>query len=151
MIPRARDHLYRLARFLQFALRAVLSRSVRIIHALAVEAERRGHQVASPNLPKRDRSARDSAKEPVPHLVITVGGHPYSLCISEGKVLLRGVWEERKRLQEQHRLAYPLYSSYERLKPYDSEDRAADDLARRLGVSARRSRGVVERSQVLDA
>lgn len=100
--------------------RALLSRSVRIVHALATEAERRGHQVSSPDRPARERSARDSAKEAVPHLVITVGNHAYSLNVSEEKVLLRGVWEERKRAQEQHRLQYPLYSSHERMKPYDS-------------------------------
>jgi hypothetical protein len=119
--------------------RAALSRSVRIIHALAVAAERRGHQVANPNLPRRDGSVRDSAKEPVPHLVITVGGHPYSLSISEEKVLLRGVWEERKRVQEQHRLQYPLYGSYERLKPYDSE--ATGQLTISLVASGYRREG----------
>jgi hypothetical protein len=119
--------------------RVALSRSVRIIHALAVEPERRGHQVANPNLPKRDRTARDSAKEPVPHLVITVGGHSYSLSIAEEKVLLRGVWEERKRVQEEHRLRYPLYGSYERLKPYDSE--ATGQLTISLVASGYRREG----------
>ena len=33
--------------------RAMLSRSVRIVHALATEAERRGHGVASPSRPTR--------------------------------------------------------------------------------------------------
>jgi hypothetical protein len=101
--------------------RAMLTRSVRIIHALAAEAERRGHAVSSPNVPVRDRTARSSAKESVPHLVITVGNHSYSMSVSEEKVLLRGVWEERKRIQEQHRLSYPYYGGHERLKPYDSE------------------------------
>jgi hypothetical protein len=101
--------------------RAMLPRSVRIVHALAAEAERRSHQVANPNRPAHERSPRDSAKEAVPHLVITVGNHAYSLNVSEEKVLLRGVWEERKRVQEQQRLQYPLYSSHERMKPYDSE------------------------------
>jgi hypothetical protein len=101
--------------------RAMLNRSVRIVHAVAVEAERRGHRVANPNRPARERSARDSAKEAVPHLVITVGEHSYSLNVSEEKVLLRGVSEERRRTQEQYRREYPLYGSGERLKPYDAE------------------------------
>lgn len=101
--------------------RAMLSRSVRIIHALACEAERRGHKVAAANVPKYERSARNSTKDPVPHLTITVGNHSYSICISEEKVLLRGVWEERKRIQEEHRRHNPYYASSERLKPYDSE------------------------------
>jgi hypothetical protein len=101
--------------------RAMLSRSVRIVHALAKEAERRGHQVTNANPPARERSARHAAKEAVPHLVLTIGNRAYSLNVSEEKVLLRGVWEERKPAQEQYRLQYPLYSSHERMKPYDSE------------------------------
>jgi hypothetical protein len=130
--------------------RATLARSVRIVHALAAEAERRGHQVPNPNHPARERSARDSAKEAVPHLVITVGNHAYSLNVSEEKVLVRGVWEERKRAQEQYRLQYPLDGSHERLKPYDSE--ATGQLSISLlasGVSTRRPGGDVERSQVV--
>jgi hypothetical protein len=101
--------------------RAMLSRSVRIIHAVAVEAERRGHRVASPSVPVRERSSRSSAKEPVPHLVLTVGNHSYSIGILEEKVSLRGVWDERKRLQDENRLRYPYYGGQERLKPYDSD------------------------------
>jgi hypothetical protein len=101
--------------------RAALSRRVRIIHAIVVEAERRGHKAANPKSPASERSARDSAKEPVPHLVIGVGTHSYSLTITEAKVLLRGVWEERRRTNEQYRLQFPLYGSRERMKPYDSE------------------------------
>ena len=77
--------------------RAALPRSVRIVHALAVEAERRGYQVSNPSSTARKHTARDSAKEVVPHFLLTVGGHAYSLGVSEEKVLLRGVWEERKR------------------------------------------------------
>lgn len=101
--------------------RAMLARSVRIVHALATEAERRGYKVTSPPRPVRERSPRDSAKEAVPHLVITVGNHAYSLNVSEEKVLLRGVCEERRRQQEEQRLRYPLYGNQERVKPYDSE------------------------------
>jgi hypothetical protein len=44
-----------------------------------------------------------------------VGNHTYSLNVSEEKVLLRGVAEERKRQQEQYRRQFPLYASHERV------------------------------------
>jgi len=101
--------------------RAQLSRSVRIVHAITVEAERREHQVAYAKRVAREFSARDSAKEPVAHLLVTVGNHTYSLNVSEEKVLLRGVAEERKRQQEQYRRQFPLYGNYERVKSYDAD------------------------------
>jgi hypothetical protein len=58
--------------------------------------------VAYPKRPAREFSARDAAKEPVGHLLVTVGNHSYSLNVSEEKVFLRGVAEERKRQQEQY-------------------------------------------------
>jgi hypothetical protein len=116
--------------------RALLARAVRIVHALAAEAERRGHGVANPKRPAHERSARDSAKESVPHLGITVGNHAYSLNVAEAKVLLRGVWEERKRAHEQHRLQYPFYGGHERMKPYDSE--ATGELSLSLVGAAQR-------------
>jgi hypothetical protein len=101
--------------------RAALPRSVRIVHALAVEAERRRHQVSSPSSSRaRERMARDSAKEVVAHFVLSVGGHAYSLGVSEEKVLLRGVWEERKRQADDYRRSYPLFGG-ERMKAYDAE------------------------------
>jgi hypothetical protein len=119
--------------------RAMLSRSVRIIHALAAEAERRGHRVASSNMPVRERSARSSAREPVPHLVITVGNHAYSISISEEKVSLRGVWEERKRIQDENRLRYPYYGGSERLKRYDAD--ATGQLSITLVASGHKREG----------
>lgn len=119
--------------------RAMLSRSVRIIHALATEAEGRGHRVASPNVPVRERSARSSAKESLPHLVATVGNHAYSISISEEKVSLRGVWEERKRIQDENRLRYPYYGGSERLKRYDAE--ATGQLSITLVASGHKREG----------
>ena len=57
--------------------------------------------MAYPKPAARDFSARDSAKEPVGHLLVAVGNHKYSLNVSEEKVSLRGVAEEHKRQQEQ--------------------------------------------------
>jgi hypothetical protein len=101
--------------------RAVMSRSVRIVHAVAAEASRRGHQVAYPKRVAREFSVRDSAKEPVTHLLVTVGNHSYGLNVSEEKVLLRGVVEERKRQQEQYRRQFPLYASHDRVRSYDAD------------------------------
>lgn len=111
---------YRYNTFDHQVSRAELPRSVRLIHAIAVEAEERGHQASSPASTQRTRTARDSAKEVVAHLVTGVGGHAYSLGISEENVLLRGVWEERKRQSEEYRRNYPLYGG-ERLKAYDAD------------------------------
>ena len=108
--------------------RAALPRSVRIVHALAVEAERRGNQASSPSSMAHKRTARDSAKEVVAHLVLTVGGHAYSLGVAEEKVLLRGVWEERKRRADEYRRNYPLFGG-ERMKAYDA------DVTGRLTIS----------------
>jgi hypothetical protein len=101
--------------------RALLPRSVRTVHSIAVEADRRGHGVAYPRRAVREFSARDSAKEPVAHLLVTVGNHTYSLNVSEEKVLLRGVAEERKRQQERYRQQFPLYGRHERVKSYDAD------------------------------
>lgn len=100
--------------------RAALPRSVRIVHALAVEAERRGNQASSPSSTAHKRTARDSAKEVVAHFVLSVGGHAYPLGVAEEKVLLRGVWEERKRRADDYRRNYPLFGS-ERMKAYDAD------------------------------
>jgi hypothetical protein len=101
--------------------RSQLARSVRIIHALAVAAETRGHQVENVRQP-RERSPRDAGKQAaVAHMVVTVANFGYSLGFQEEKVLLRGVWEERKRLDEEHRQRWPTYTHHERLRPYDAD------------------------------
>jgi hypothetical protein len=100
--------------------RSQLARSVRIIHALAVAAETRGHQIENVRQP-RERSPRDAGKQAVAHIVVTVANYGYSLGIQEEKVLLRGIWEERKRLDEEHRQRWPTYTHHERLRPYDAD------------------------------
>jgi hypothetical protein len=100
--------------------RAQLARSVRIIHALVTAVEARGHKASNVQAP-RDRSVRDSAKQPVAHLTVQVGSHSYSLGLQEEKVLLRGVWEERKRIEDEHRQRWPAYTPRERMRPYDAD------------------------------
>jgi hypothetical protein len=118
--------------------RSQLARSVRIIHALAVAAQARGHKVSNVQAP-RDRSVRDSAKQPVEHIALTVANHSYSLGIHEEKVLLSGVWEERKRLEEEHRQRWPTYAPGERLRPYDAD--ATGMLTLSLVTAGRRREG----------
>jgi hypothetical protein len=61
------------------------------------------------------------AKDSVAHVVIAINGHPYNLSISEGKVGLRGEWEEAKRREEEWRQRWPGHNSGSRPKPYDAE------------------------------
>ena len=100
--------------------RAAMSRSVRIVHALAVEAERREYQVS--NSESRDRREQPRrSREMVTHLVIAIRNHRYQLSVGEEKVLLRGDWEERRRASEAYRNQLYTYVRTERVKPYDSE------------------------------
>lgn len=92
----------------------------RILHALITESERHGYQVSNADPRGRD-DARRRAKDSVAHVVIAINSHSYSLAISEGKVGLRGVWEEQKRLEEEWRRRWPGHSSGSRPKPYDVE------------------------------
>jgi hypothetical protein len=81
--------------------RAQLGRMVRIVHALASEAERRGYGVA--NVTKSIdgyRGERWSGSSDG-HLVITIRSHSYRIRLWEEKVSLRGLWErERQRRAE---------------------------------------------------
>ena len=82
--------------------RAAVSRSVRTVHALSVEAERRGYEVS--NSESRDNAEQTRrSREAVTHLVIAIRGHRYQLSVTEEKVLLRGDWEERRRANEAYR------------------------------------------------
>jgi len=100
--------------------RAAVSRSVRIVHALSVEAERRGYEVSNSESRDRREQTRRS-REAVTHLVIAIRGHRYQLSVTEEKVLLRGDWEERRRANEAYRNQLYTYVRTERVKPYDSE------------------------------
>jgi hypothetical protein len=95
--------------------RATLSRCVRIVNALAVEAERRGYLVASVE-PASDRSGRMSwSGSNDGHLLITIRGHIYRLRISEEKVRPRGAWEREARWRANAR-----YGGQGRLERYDA-------------------------------
>ncbi|HVW46838.1 MAG TPA: hypothetical protein VHA76_07290, partial [Solirubrobacterales bacterium] len=107
---------------LQQISRKALSRALRIIHALAVEIERRGHQIECANAPptdrygRRERNAKDSA-----HLLVTVKGHEIGLRIYEKGVGLRGTWEQQKAYYEENRLNFHLGYLPSRPTAYDKD------------------------------
>lgn len=74
--------------------RAQLSRCLRIIHALATEAERRGftlENVEGSNSRQGDRTWRSDDG----HLIVTIRGHRYHLKVLEEKVANRGAFVSR--------------------------------------------------------
>lgn len=78
--------------------KASVSRAVRIIHALATEAERRGYEVKKLQfeLPPRRGYARRSMNGSA-DFAISIRGHRHGLHLFEEKVPLRGPWEDQER------------------------------------------------------
>lgn len=74
--------------------RAALARVVRIIHALAVECERRGYELRKLNREPSDSSGGRA------DLAVEIRGHSYAIDISEEKVPRRGPWEEQERYRK---------------------------------------------------
>jgi hypothetical protein len=72
--------------------RAQLPRCVRIVHALATEAERRGFAVASIQASAAGRGERRWRSEDG-HLIVTIRGHSYHLKVLEEKVANRGAFD----------------------------------------------------------
>ena len=72
--------------------RVVLPRCTRIIHAIAVESERRGMKIENVTATKEYGDAKWSGGNDG-HLAITVRGHRYALRVAEDKVPARGRWE----------------------------------------------------------
>lgn len=101
--------------------RKALPRVLRIVHALAKEAERRGHQLACVRV--RDDSYGRSEWKPSQHgqLVFTINGHELNVRLWEKGAGLRGPYErQRKRWQEDREKPYRLMLFLDRPKPYDS-------------------------------
>ena len=107
---------------LQQISRKALPRALRIIHALALEIESRGHRIECANarqhdrLGRRERNAKDSA-----HLVVTIKDHDLELRIYEKGVGLRSAWEEQKAYYEENRLNFRLGYLPSRPTPYDKD------------------------------
>jgi hypothetical protein len=99
--------------------RKALPRTLRIVHALAQDVERRGHHIECV-APPAD-SHRGAGWKPAQHgqLIVTINGHSNALRIWEKGVGLRGPWEQQKKRWEEDRLS-PRYSLYSvRPSPYD--------------------------------
>lgn len=124
---------------LQQISRKALSRALRIIHALAVEIERRGHRIKCANAPQtnrygqRERNAKDSA-----HLLVTVKSHEIGLRIYEKGVGLRGAWEQQKSYYEENRVNFRLGYLPSRPTAYDKDATGQLNISL-LGYSSRQT------------
>lgn len=107
---------------LQRISRKALARALRIIHALALEIERRGHQIECANAPQTDRygrrgrNAKDSA-----HLIVTIKNHALEVRIYEKGVGLRSAWEQERAHYEENRLNFRLGYLPTRPAAYDKD------------------------------
>jgi hypothetical protein len=101
--------------------RKALPRVLRIVHALAKDAERRGYQFACVRV--REDSYGSSEWKPSQHgqLVFTINGHELNVRPWEKGAGLRGPYErQRRRWQEDREKPYRLMLFLDRPKPYDS-------------------------------
>lgn len=107
--PAAREFRDRTAR--HEVAKENLSRAVLIIHAIAVEATRRGWHVAIPGESQHGyrRATRTSAK--VGHLSITGDGHEYRVRLYQAGVHTRGPWEDEVR-SYRHMVGRPQLGGY---------------------------------------
>lgn len=100
--------------------RKALPRVLRIVHALAKEAERRGHQVACVRVREDSygRSERKPARDG--QLVFTINGHELKVRLWEKGAGLRGPYERQwKRWQEDRQKPFREMLFLNRPKPYD--------------------------------
>ena len=101
--------------------RKALPRVLRIVHALAKEAERRGYAVACVRV--REDSYRRSDWKPTRdgQLVFTINGHELKVRLWEKGAGVRGPYEhQRKRWQEDREKPFREMLFLDRPKPYDS-------------------------------
>jgi hypothetical protein len=101
--------------------RKALPRALRIVHALAKEAERRGHTISC--IHDRPDSYRGTDWKPScdGQLLFTINGHALNVRIWEKGSGLRGPYErERKRWQEDREKPFREMLFLQRPKPYDS-------------------------------
>lgn len=107
---------------LQQISRKALPRALRIIHALALEIERRGHEiecadaVQTDRYGRRERNAKASAQ-----FVVTIKDHGLELRIYEKGVGLRSAWEKQKAYYEENRLNFRLGYLPSRPTAYDKD------------------------------
>lgn len=90
---------------LQEISRKSLPRALRIVHALALELERRGHETALVRVDRDYYGRTDSKPKKEGQIVVTARGHDIRVRIYEQGCDLRGPWEERLRKREEDRKA----------------------------------------------
>lgn len=121
--------------------RAQLPRCVRIVHALATEAERRGFTVANVDAPaaghREGRWRNDDG-----HLIVTIRGHSYRLKVLEEKVANRGVFDAET--EYRRRVNFPQYLTPRTRSRYDQDATgrlqiSCDGYGRRSGRTATRA------------
>lgn len=98
--------------------RAQMSRCVRILHALAIEAERRGFGVANVEGPS-DRHRDDRWKSDDGHVIITIRNHSYRLKVSEEGVVNRGSFDAETEYRRS--VNYPQYLRPRTRAKYDAD------------------------------
>ena len=116
--------------------RKALPRVLRIVHALALEIEHRGHHMECVAPPTNSYGRTDWKPRQDGQLVVTINGHSHKVRIWEKGAGLRGPWEQQKKSWEEDRLSprFGLYAS--RPRAYDAH--ATGELnASILGYSSR--------------
>jgi hypothetical protein len=98
--------------------RSQLSHCVRIVHALAKEAERRGFEVGNVEGP-RGRQQDDRWKTDDGHLLVTIRNHTYRLKISEEGVANRGDFDAETDYRRS--VTYPQYLRPRTRSRYDAD------------------------------
>lgn len=101
--------------------RKALPRALRIVHALAVEAERRGHEIACVRV-HEDRYGRTEWKPAHDgQLVFAINGHQLKVRIWEKGAGQRGPYEyQMKRWKADREQPFRLMQFVDRPKPYDT-------------------------------
>jgi hypothetical protein len=98
--------------------RAQLPRCTRIVHALAIESERRGFAVASVAT-TGDRRHPRRWKGDDGHLTISIRDHSYQLRIAEEKVVVRGTFDAETEYRRS--VNYPAYLKPRARMRYDAD------------------------------
>jgi hypothetical protein len=101
--------------------RKALPRVVRIVHALAVEAERRGFEVACVRVSEDGYGRTDWKPGRDGQLVFTIDGHQMKVRIWEKGAGQRGPYEQQlKRWKQDREQPFRLMQFVDRPKPYDN-------------------------------
>ena len=101
--------------------RKALPRALRIVHALALEAERRGYDIACMRIHEDSYGRSEWKPAQDGQLVLTINGHQLKVRIWEKGAGLRGPYEHQvRRWKHDREQPYRLMQFVDRPKPYDS-------------------------------